>query len=412
MVTDFLPEWISRVDPEDYRYLLPPERIAQYPLPERDKSKLLIYNNGKISDSVFSKIHEYLPAGSIMVLNNSRVIKARLYFENETGAKIEVFCLEPLSPSDYAQSMMAVGSADWKCIIGNSRKWRKGKIKHTFVYNNTISNIYAEKLESDEGETWRIRFTWGPETITFGEVIGQTGHIPLPPYIERVDEPADSSRYQTVYSKVEGSVAAPTAGLHFTESVLQKIALNGIGIQNITLHVGAGTFKPVKTRNIQEHEMHHEYFFADKDLIGKLACNKSKVISVGTTSLRALESIYWAGVKIKLNPDTDPSCVYINQWEPYLSKHNLEPRESLEALLEWMSRHKMGKLFSSTRLMIVPGYSFKIPEILITNFHLPCTTLLMLVAAWTGEHWKKVYSHALENNYRFLSYGDSSILFR
>ena len=396
---------------DSFRYILPPEKIAQFPLPERDKSKLLIYNNGNITESIFCNIHEFLPSGSLMVFNNSRVIKARLYFEKETGAKIEIFCLEPLSPSDFSMSMASRGSVEWHCIVGNLKKWKKGKIKCSFFKGDTLYYITAERVSRENEDIWRIRFTWDSE-LTFGEIIENAGHIPLPPYIERSDYPSDAERYQTIYSSIEGSVAAPTAGLHFTEELLNKIKLKEIDMLSVTLHVGAGTFKPVKSRNITEHNMHSEYFFADAGLIEKLLNKNGHVIAVGTTSLRVLESLYWAGNKLFADPGSKSSSIFIDQWEPYKNKKRLKPSESLNLLLEWMKKNDIGILCGSTKLMIVPGYSFTIPDVLITNFHLPGSTLLMLIAAWLGPNWRKVYDYALQNNFRFLSYGDSSLLFR
>ncbi|MGQ9620484.1 MAG: S-adenosylmethionine:tRNA ribosyltransferase-isomerase [Bacteroidales bacterium] len=403
---------LNEINPEDFTYILPAKRIAQYPLSDRDRSKLLIYKNGIITESYFCNIDEFLPSDSLMVFNNSRVIKARLFFEKVTGAKIEIFLLEPVMPSDYSLSMASRGSVEWKCIIGNLKKWRKNKIKCCSGETNDLVNIYAERLNSEDDGTWRIRFIWDKEELTFGEIIEQAGHMPLPPYINRADEPIDSIRYQTIYSTINGSVAAPTAGFHFTNDVLRKISFKGIQYLNVTLHVGAGTFMPVKKKKITEHEMHSEFFLVDAEVIEKLIDRHGPVITVGTTSLRVLESLYWAGVKLKKNHGTDLASVFIGQWEPYMEKKTLKATESLELLLEWMKKKGMRKLFASTKLFILPGYEFSVPEMLITNFHLPGSTLLMLVSAWVGSDWRKIYDYALKHDFRFLSYGDSSLLFR
>ncbi len=407
-----LPEWISRISPEDYNYDLPQEKIAQFPIKQRDRSKLLVYKNGIVTDSIFNKIHEYLPSESLMVLNNSRVIKARLLLAKETGAVIEVFCLEPSSPADYSISIATSESVEWKCIIGNARKWKSGKIGRSFQIKNQKCILEAEHIGKDSEESWLVRFSWVPKHLTFGEVIEHAGHVPLPPYIEREDEKSDALRYQTIYSNIDGSVAAPTAGLHFTADVFKKLSQKGIDIEYVTLHVGAGTFKPVKSKSITGHKMHREYFFTDIALIKKLLEKKSPVTAVGTTSLRVLESIYWAGVRIKTFPHQNDSYIPIDQWDPYRLKTTLNPTESLEILCEWMEQKGYKRFFASTGLLIIPGYDFKIPDILITNFHLPYSTLLMLISAWVGTGWKKIYNHALQNNYRFLSYGDSSLLFK
>ena len=407
------PEGIQYFGVEDFKYDLPQDRIAQYPLRDRDKSKLLIYKNGDISETIFSNIHKEIEPNSTMVYNNSRVIKARLYFEKQTGSRIEVFCLEPVLPPDFEAAMAAKGITEWRCIIGNLKKWKQGKIKCHFRSEGFDHIVWAEKLyPSEDDNTWTVRFTWDSGDFTFKEFIESAGHVPLPPYINRPDEPFDKIRYQTVYSRKEGSVAAPTGGLHFTDEVLEKLKSKGIRQLNITLHVSAGTFRPVKVNNILEHEMHSELFFVDREFIIDLMKRKGPVLSVGTTSLRALESLYWAGIKVRMNPEADPFSFQIDQWEPYKIKVKLKPEESLEILLEWMDKKNLNKFSGSTKLFIFPGYKFMFPDILLTNFHLPGSTLLMLVAAWTGSDWKKIYQYALENNFRFLSYGDASLLFR
>ncbi|MBP7731282.1 MAG: S-adenosylmethionine:tRNA ribosyltransferase-isomerase [Bacteroidales bacterium] len=408
-------------DLKEFSFSLPQERIAIYPLPERDMSKLLIYNNGIISENIFKNIFEYLPENSCIVFNNSKVIKARFFFEKESGGKIEILCLEPLTPVDLYKSLRSKKTVEWKCIIGNLKKWKNGiTIRRNFLSDNKTFNLYAERVGKEDGEAWRIRFSWDPDDLTFGQVIELAGHVPLPPYIKRDDEPEDYFRYQTVYSKIEGSVAAPTAGLHFTPKLLEQVKNKSIEHIDITLHVSAGTFLPVKEKNIIEHEMHREFFSVDASSIERLLRiinNHSPVISVGTTSMRALESIYWAGVKLSRNYNKHANHnsnknIYVSQWEPYIADSHLKVSESLEVLLDWMTKKGISTLRASTRLIIVPAYRFMIPDILITNFHMPESTLLLLVAAWIGPDWKKVYDYALSRDFRFLSYGDSSLLFR
>ena len=394
---------------DDYDYDLPEERIAQYPFRERDGSKLLIYNKGIISEDVFRNIHWYLPSDSLMVFNNTRVIRARIIFRKETGADIEVFCLEPLVPGDYEQSFASGSPVEWKCIIGNLKKWKKDIITSGFLCKGTYYTLSAGKIKA-EGEAWRILFRWDPADISFGEVIEATGHIPLPPYVKREDEDEDYIRYQTVYSRIKGSVAAPTAGLHFTESVLEEIRNKGISRADLTLHVGAGTFRPVKTKDISHHEMHCEHFFLKKEVVESLLSRQGKIIAVGTTSVRALESLYWLGVQTICKPETGDNELDIEQWVSYnhVKEHSLQ--ESLTSILNLMRIRKTEFLRASTKIMIIPGYKFRVVSGMITNFHQPKSTLLLLVSAWAGNNWKKIYQNALENGFRFLSYGDTSLL--
>jgi S-adenosylmethionine:tRNA ribosyltransferase-isomerase len=395
----------------DYDYDLPSVRIAQYPLNERDSSQLLIYKGNNISRDIFRNAADYLPTDSLLVFNNTRVIRARILFRKESGAVIEVFCLEPLSPSEYELSFSSMEPVEWKCIVGNLKKWKSGTIKTHFIHRDKEYWLTAEKVRSI-GEAWRIRFTWNSREICFSEVIEAAGHIPLPPYINREDEPEDNNRYQTVYSSVKGSVAAPTAGLHFTDTLFEKLRRKGIRSAEITLHVGAGTFQPVKSENISDHEMHCEHFFVTSKTIELLLLNHGKIIAVGTTSVRTLESIYWIGVKIIRNPTECLSLLSVGQWEPYAMVNNITVKESLEAILSKMRECNLSFLHVSTSIMIVPGYDFRMIRGLITNFHQPRSTLLLLISAWTGNNWMKIYQYALENNFRFLSYGDSSLLFR
>jgi len=395
----------------DYDYDLPPDRIAQYPVEVRDQSQLLIHKDNKISKDTFRNIDEYLPSDSLLVFNNTRVIRARILFYKETGAVIEILCLEPFSPSDYALSFSTKISVEWKCIIGNLKKWKSDVIMTPFEYNSNQYNLYAERLQS-EGEAWRIRFSWNCPDVSFGEIIDATGHIPLPPYINREDEAEDIERYQTVYSSIKGSVAAPTAGLHFTGKVFDKLKNRGIKSVELTLHVGSGTFQPIKVKNIYDHEMHCEHFFINNKTIEILLENHGKIIAVGTTSVRTLESLYWLGVKLIQNPPDTFSGFSLGQWEAYEIMPNFSIKQSLGALLNFLNEQNLSYLQASTSIMIVPGYEFRMTNGMITNFHQPRSTLLLLISAWTGNNWKEIYTFALDNRFRFLSYGDSSLLLR
>ena len=399
------------IDINDYDYDLPPEYIAQYPVNERDKSQLLIYRDDDIVKDTFRNIDEYLPPDSLLVFNNTRVIRARILFHKETGAVIEILCLEPLSPSDYSLSFSSKESIEWKCIIGNLKKWKRGVLTVSFEYDSKKYYLYAERLQPED-EAWRIRFSWNSPEISFGEVIEATGHIPLPPYINREDETEDIERYQTVYSSIKGSVAAPTAGLHFTGNVFEKLKTRGIKSVELTLHVGAGTFQPVKVNNIFDHEMHCEHFFINTKTIEIILENHGKIIAVGTTSVRTLESIYWLGVRLIQNPsDTFPD-LSLGQWEAYAMETGFSVKQSLGALLKFLNERNLSYLQASTSIMIVPGYEFRMTGGMVTNFHQPRSTLLLLISAWTGKRWKEIYTFALKNKFRFLSYGDSSLLLR
>jgi S-adenosylmethionine:tRNA ribosyltransferase-isomerase len=402
---------MKHINLADYDYDLPEERIAQYPVSERDLSKLLIYKGKNISKDSFRNIVDHLPSNSLLVLNNTRVIRARILFRKPTGAVIEVFCLEPLLPFGYEFSLSSKEPVEWKCIIGNLKKWRRGTLSASFQFKNKQYNIIAEKIRN-EGAAWRIRFTWNSCEISFGEVIEATGHIPLPPYINREDETADISRYQTVYSTTPGSVAAPTAGLHFTDHVLRKLKEKGIRSVEVTLHVGAGTFQPIKVRNIADHEMHLEHFFVTDNTISELIENHDRIIAVGTTSVRMLESLHWLGVKLLNRHNAPLTDLSLGQWEAYDFESVIPVQESLLAILDLMKKRKVSFLHASTGIMIIPGYKFRMINGIITNFHQPKSTLLLLVSAWTGENWKEIYNYAFDNGFRFLSYGDSSLLLR
>jgi len=399
------------IELNDYDYDLPSDRIAQYPVNERDMSQLLIYKENNIYKDIFRNIDDYLPSDSLLVFNNTHVIRARILFRKETGAAIEVFCLEPLSPFEYELSLSSRKPVEWKCLIGNLKKWKSGKIMTHFIFSGKEYELTAEKIQP-EGDAWRILFTWDCSCLSFGEVIELSGHIPLPPYINREDEPGDITRYQTVYSRIKGSVAAPTAGLHFTNNILEKLDKKGIKSVEVTLHVGAGTFQPVKSTNISSHKMHCEHFFVTSKTIELLLENQGKIIPVGTTSVRTLESLYWLGVKIISDPLNCGSDLSLGQWEVYDMETTVTIKESMEALLNHLRKNNLSYLRASTSIIIIPGYNFRMINGMITNFHQPRSTLLLLISAWTGIKWKEIYTFALENDFRFLSYGDSSLLFK
>jgi S-adenosylmethionine:tRNA ribosyltransferase-isomerase len=393
---------------DDYNYDLPDERIARHPVVNRDGSKLLLFRNGIISEGNFSNIPAYLPKGSLLVFNDTRVIRARLLFLKPSGVAIEIFCLEPLHPSDYQQSFGTVGPVEWKCLIGNLKKWKTGTLSCRFASEGIDYTLYAQKMEP-LGDAWSVKFTWDPQDITFGEVTESAGHIPLPPYLGRDDEKEDYDRYQTVYASVKGSVAAPTAGLHFTDELIDKLKNDGISTVRITLHVGAGTFKPVKKRDISEHEMHCEHYFVDIPAIENLIGKIDRIIAVGTTSVRCLESLYWIGVNI-IEKNKTSGNFFTDQWDHLDRESYITASESFGAVLNFMKNGKIKLLHASTKIMILPGYQFRVVKGIVTNFHQPCSTLLLLVSAWCGEKWKEIYKYALENDFRFLSYGDSSLL--
>ncbi|HBE40054.1 MAG TPA: S-adenosylmethionine tRNA ribosyltransferase [Bacteroidales bacterium] len=402
---------IRKLNINNYDYDLPAERIAQYPARERDRSKLLIYRTGNIKTDIFRNISEYLPPDSLLVFNNTRVIRARLLFTKPTGSIIEILLLEPLSPSDYTHTFASVNPVEWKCMIGNLKKWKKGTITLLFKINEREYELLAEKAgPADEG--LRVRFSWDPEDISFAEVLGSAGHIPLPPYVNREDEEIDNIRYQTVYGRIRGSVAAPTAGLHFTDHIINDILNKGIKRTEITLHVGAGTFQPVRTNDITDHVMHCEHFSVSYQTIETLLSYHNRIIAVGTTSVRTLESIYWLGRKVMKQRDYD-DVFFTEQWEPYhYCGREISVKESLEALLKIIENKGTGYLTGSTGIIIIPGYKFRMINGMITNFHQPRSTLLLLVSAWVGDDWRKLYYFAINRGFRFLSYGDSSLLIK
>ncbi len=398
---------------KDYNYDLPDERIAKYPLPERDKSKLLVYNHGEVSQDVFSNITCYLPQGALMVFNNTKVIQARLHFRKETGSLIEIFLLEPALPTDYEQMFQTTGACSWYCLVGNLKKWKSGPLTTTVKIPGQPSvQLIAERDMSCE-TALKIDFKWeGNDKLSFAELIDKVGELPIPPYLNRNTQESDKTTYQTVYSKIKGSVAAPTAGLHFTQKVLADIDQHGIDREELTLHVGAGTFKPVKSEEIEGHAMHTEYVCIRRSTLEKLLQHNCEAVAVGTTSVRTLESLYYMGCKVKANPNVSLDQLHVNQWEPYASTTTtITPAEAIGELIAYMDRNNLPSLHSSTQIIIAPGYQYKIVKRLITNFHQPQSTLLLLVSAFVGGDWKSIYRYALDNDFRFLSYGDSSILF-
>jgi S-adenosylmethionine:tRNA ribosyltransferase-isomerase len=434
---------VKKISIADFTYDLPPDRIALHPLPVRDASKLLIYRNGRISEDIYKNIADHFPADSFLVFNNTKVIRARIKFQKPTGGVIEIFCLEPYEDiNEYSSIMSKKDSVKWKCMIGGASKWKEGGlhltvggspfrelegeggswqsavgtlsgVKGNYVERSREDLILKAKLTEKLSDAYVVEFSWEPSELTFAEVIEAAGDIPLPPYIKRDTDIEDKTRYQTIYAKDEGSVAAPTAGLHFTEDIFNSLAIKNIQTDFVTLHVGAGTFKPVKSATMQEHEMHAEWIDVSKEFIQNLINNIDKsIIAVGTTSLRTIESLYWMGVKVH----TDPSIrqIMVGQWKVYetpLNDTDLSARGSLDALLEWMNKNEKERIFTQTQILIAPGYKFRIAKALVTNFHQPQSTLLLLVAAAIGDDWRKAYNYALENNFRFLSYGDGSLLF-
>ena len=404
----------------DYNYELPDERIAKFPLSQRDHSKLLLYEQGKVGEDVFHSLPNYLPSGSLMVFNNTKVIQARLHFRKGLkvegsglrfeGALIEVFLLEPAQPSDYEQVFQTRGCCRWYCLIGNLKKWKEGTLTREFTVNGSLHALTANHLGA-HGTSHLVEFTWNGH-CSFAEILESMGELPIPPYLNRKAEESDKTTYQTVYSKIKGSVAAPTAGLHFTSEVLAAIDAKGIDREELTLHVGAGTFKPVKSEEIEGHEMHTETISVRRETIEKLLRHGGDAIAVGTTSVRTLESLYWMGVKVHANPSLSEEQLHVSQWEPYDSDTHLDTLTALRALASWMDAQGLKVLHSSTQIIIAPGYEYRIVNMLVTNFHQPQSTLLLLVSAFVGGDWRKIYNYALQHDFRFLSYGDSSLLKR
>lgn len=410
----------------DYNYELPEDRIAKFPVSVRDQSKLLIYKQGEITENVFTSLTEYLPENSLMVFNNTKVIQARLHFQKDTGALIEIFCLEPYSPNDYAVMFQQTERCSWLCLVGNLKKWKEGYLTRIINVNGKEVTLRASRHEI-HGISHRIEFTWNAPEITFAELLDAVGELPIPPYLNRETEESDKTTYQTVYSKIKGSVAAPTAGLHFTERVLKDLDAHGIVRDEITLHVGAGTFKPVKSKEIEGHEMHSEYIFVPKASIEKLIRHNGECIAVGTTSVRTLESLYYIGVKLRNNPEATEEELHVEQWIPYEYERltcpsntpdtetqgrprALTTQESLKEILNYLDKNNLDALHTSTQIIIAPGYKYHIVRMMVTNFHQPQSTLLLLISAFVKGDWQKIYHYALSHDFRFLSYGDSSLL--
>ena len=399
---------IQEIAIAEYDYPLPDERIAKYPLAERDTSKLLIYNKGVVCEERFSNLPQFVPQNSLMVFNNTKVIQARLRFRKETGALIEVFCLEPEQPCDYQQIFLETKECVWQCLVGNSNRWKGGVLSQCVTVAGKEVTLSVERVGGPAAVN-HVRFTWDGG-CSFAELLEAAGELPIPPYLNRATEESDTRTYQTVYSKVKGSVAAPTAGLHFTPAVLEALTAAGVEREEVTLHVGAGTFKPVKSELIADHEMHEEYIEVRKALLEKLIAAGGSVVAVGTTSVRTLESLYFLGELVAENPVITQDELHVGQWTPYNREHSLSTVEALEALVTWLERNALDRVHSHTQIMIAPGYTFRIVKAIVTNFHQPKSTLLLLVSAFVKGEWRKIYDYALANGFRFLSYGDSSLL--
>ncbi|WP_423128252.1 S-adenosylmethionine:tRNA ribosyltransferase-isomerase [Gaoshiqia sp. Z1-71] len=389
-------------------YPLPDERIARYPLPQRDQSKLLVWENGTITDSCFRSVAGFLPTNSLLIFNNTKVIRARLHFQKNTGSPIEIFCLDPVEPADYQLAFQQTGQCSWNCLVGNLKKWKQEVLVKELVVDGKTISFKAEKLARENGSV-KVRFSWDDPAYDFATLIETAGTLPIPPYLNRETEDSDLERYQTIYSKINGSVASPTAGLHFTEAVFKSLEEKQIDCDEVTLHVGAGTFKPVKSETIAGHEMHAEQILVRRSLIEKILSHTGKLIAVGTTSIRTLESLYWLGTTLAEQPDASAEKLEVEQWQPYRSHGILNKTEALKAILHFMQKNGLTTICASTKIIIVPGYRFRMIDGMITNFHQPQSTLLLLISAFTGDDWKRIYAHALANDYRFLSYGDSNL---
>lgn len=409
----------------DYNYDLPDSRIAKFPVSPRDTSKLLIYRHGEISDDIFYNLPKYLPQKSLMVFNNTKVIQARMHFRKETGALIEVFLMEPAAPTDYELMFQTRGECSWLCMVGNLKKWKEGSLVRTFDVAGSTINFKAtmrrDIIDAKSGGTnYWVDFAWDNPLVSFAEILDAVGELPIPPYLNRETQDSDKTTYQTVYSKIKGSVAAPTAGLHFTDKVLAAIDAAGVRREELTLHVGAGTFKPVKSEEIDGHTMHTEYVCVRRDTLQTLLDYDCCAIAVGTTSVRTLESLYYMGVKLEANPDAAEEDLHVCQWEPYEKAdgtpvdgnliYGITPQKAISNIIAWLDKNNLKTLHSSTQIIIAPGYEYKIVKVLVTNFHQPQSTLLLLVSAFLKGDWRNVYDYALSHDFRFLSYGDSSIL--
>jgi len=393
----------------DYNYPLPDERIAKFPIAQRDHSKLLLYKHGEVGEDVFYNLPKYLPSGALMIFNNTKVIQARIHFRKETGALIEVFLLEPAAPTDYELMFQTTSTCSWLCMVGNLKKWKEGVLKRDFEIKDENLTLVAERIK-EQGTSQLVKFTWDNANITFADILETVGELPIPPYLNRETQESDKETYQTVYSKIKGSVAAPTAGLHFTESVLKDLDDHGIDREELTLHVGAGTFKPVKSKEIENHEMHTEYISVHRSTLEKLIRHEGKAIAVGTTSVRTLESLYYIGVRLSKYPEATEEELHISQWEPYDTNPTMSAVDSIKEILSYLDRNGLNALHTSTQIIIAPGYKYKIVKMLITNFHQPQSTLLLLVSAFVNGDWHKIYDYALAHDFRFLSYGDAMLI--
>lgn len=407
------------IEIKSYDYDLPDNRIAKYPLDQRDQSKLLLFKNGKIDEAHFYNLPEQIPSGSMIVFNNTKVIQARLHFRKETGALIEVFCLEPEEPRDYQQNFASEHECTWTCLVGNSKKWKEGTLSQTIDLDGDMVVLSCERV-GESGASQKIHFFWDKQ-VSFARILDAIGELPIPPYLNRATEEKDKQTYQTVYSKIKGSVAAPTAGLHFTEKELQALKDKDVSLQYLTLHVGAGTFRPVKSETIEGHDMHTEFISVPRlvieNIINHLKTSKAPLVAVGTTSVRTLESLYYIGNRIDKNPDAHPDDLVVRQWEPYDNSYPLSTVEALEKIISYLDRNHQDNLVTATQILIAPSFKYRLVNVMVTNFHMPQSTLLLLVSAFVdgdslaGENWHNIYKYALSHDFRFLSYGDSSVLF-
>ncbi len=400
---------LADLDISDYTYTLPQERIAKFPLPKRDDSKLLIYNKGEISRDQFSSVWKYINSNTLLVFNNSKVIQARIRFYKESGAKIEVFCLEPTDPAEIQLAFQETGRVTWRCLVGNLKKWKSASLSKKVTCKSKEIILNATRIETSSAGTI-IQFSWNNQELTFSEVLECAGEMPIPPYLKREPESIDRKRYQTIYSLNEGSVAAPTAGLHFSNEVIRQFKRKGIDSVDLTLHVGIGTFRPILSDSLVQHEMHNEHFAISLESLQKIRDNAPHIVAVGTTTVRTLESIYLLGIKLHLNADKTEKELRVNQWDGLNNETDIPPKEALKCLENYMLKKKIDNLHCTTQLMIIPGYRIRMTEAMITNFHMPRSSLILLVAGYIGNDWQRVYRYALENDFRFLSYGDSSLL--
>ncbi|MDR3250105.1 MAG: S-adenosylmethionine:tRNA ribosyltransferase-isomerase [Tannerella sp.] len=401
---------VGQIRIDGYDYPLPDHRIAKFPLDRRDTSKLLVYRDREIGETAFDRLPDCLPDGALIVFNNTRVIRARIMFRKETGAAIEIFCLEPEYPADYAQNFQSRGRCRWQCLVGNLKRWKDGRLRRSFPIGGDVVTLEAERIRTC-GQAHGISFEWDNPSYTFADILDAAGVLPIPPYLHRETVKSDLETYQTVYSKIKGSVAAPTAGLHFTPAVMDALLAKGCKMEELTLHIGAGTFKPVQTATIGEHEMHTEHLAVGRSTIASLLEYAGRTTAVGTTSVRTLESLYHIGAILAVDPDADPSRLEVKQWTPYEGiLPDIPTATALANILKYLDRNGLEKIVASTKIIIAPGYRFRIVNSMITNFHQPRSTLLLLVSAFVGGDWRRIYDYALSRDFRFLSYGDASLL--